>query len=447
MADETAAAPLDVQAFIDAHPLSRHHLLVFLLCFLVMGVDGFDMAVIGYVAPALREEWGLTPDRLAPLFAAGLAGLTVGSFVIGPLADRIGRRPVALLSILLFGLLSLASAAAPSLFALVLLRFLIGLGLGGAMPNAYTTAAEFCSAALRARLVAPVGCGIPLGGVFGGLIAAPVITGYGWRALLVLSGLLPLVLVVLLWRLLPESPRYLALAGKDPGAIVCTLQRLAPGERLAGRSFHVPERRLSGVPVRQLFDRALAGGTACLWIAAFLTLLVVFLLTNWLPTLFRGAGASLQQASFATALYLAGNTLGALLLGYAMDRLNPHRVLAVAFIAASVGLCIVGRTASWALLAPALLVTGTGTGGSMTGINILSAGFYPTASRATGVAWTLALGRIGSVVGSVAGGVMLSAGWRLPMLFGSMAVPVLAAAASLVAMDLWRRRRRAGDGA
>jgi MFS transporter, AAHS family, 4-hydroxybenzoate transporter len=139
----TADEPIDIQRFIDARGLSHVQVLLLVLCFIVVALDGFDIAAIGFIAPALRTEWGTTPAQLAPLFGAGVFGLMIGAFAFGPLADRLGRRAILALTVLFFGMASLASALSPSIGMLTLLRFVTGLGLGGALPNAITLASEY----------------------------------------------------------------------------------------------------------------------------------------------------------------------------------------------------------------------------------------------------------------------------------------------------------------
>ena len=173
---------IDVQQFIDSHKLSGAQLRLILLCFLVVAVDGFDTASIGFIAPAIRAEWALRPAQLAPLFASGLFGLMLGAFAVGPIADRHGRKAMLILSMAFFGVASLLSAFSPNLTVLIALRFLTGLGLGGAMPNAITLTSEYCPQPRRSSLVTLMFCGFTIGSAFGGIVTSQLIGGYGWRS-------------------------------------------------------------------------------------------------------------------------------------------------------------------------------------------------------------------------------------------------------------------------
>lgn len=423
---------LDVQEIINANPLSALQKRVILLCFLVVAIDGFDTAAIGFIAPALKGQWGATPAELAPLFAAGLFGLMAGAFVFGPLADRFGRKPVLALTTVFFGLATLASAFAPDIHTLTLLRFVTGLGLGGAMPAAITLTAELCAEQRRSTLVTLMFCGFTIGSASAGLAASSVVATFGWPGLLILGGVMPLALAAFLFLALPESPRYLATRGAEPSRIVAILSRMTPDD-LAGATFARPV-KAPGSPVGQLFKDGLATGTLLIWAGFFMSLLVFYLLSSWLPLLITTAGFSMSKASLMGATLATGGTVGAILIGRLMDRFEPHRVLAAAYLVAGGFVILLGNAVAtpW-LLVLAIFGAGFGVAGAQVGINALAAGYYPTASRATGVSWANAVGRTGSVLGSMTGGVLLSFGWDLATVFAAAAVPAFLAALAMFA--------------
>jgi len=435
---------VDVQALIDTHPLSAVQKRLLLLCFLVVAIDGFDTALIGFIAPAIRAEWGLAVSRLGPLFAAGLVGLMAGAFAVGPLADRHGRKAMLAASMLVFGLASLASSLSRDLETLTWLRFITGVGLGGAMPTSLTLAAEYCPAARRASLVTLMFCGFTIGSALGGLIAAQVLEGYGWRPLLVGGGGVPLALAPILWWTLPESVRYLLATGAEASRIAVVLAKTAPNAELGGTVFagataaHVS-------PVRQVFSGGLMGGTLLLWLAFFMSLLVVYLLSNWMPTLIqRSTGASLSHAALIAAMLQVGGTIGAIVVGRLMDALNPHHVLGAAYAVGAAFILLISMTTAmpW-LMGLAVFGAGFCVSGGQVGANALSAAFYPTSYRATGVSWANAIGRSGSIVGSLLGGWMLALGWGVTTVYALVAIPALVAAAALLILGANERRRHA----
>jgi AAHS family 4-hydroxybenzoate transporter-like MFS transporter len=430
---------IDVQEFIDARPISAVQWRLVALCFLVVALDGFDVAIVGHIAPALRAEWGLGVAALGPLFAAGLFGLMIGALVVGPLADRYGRKAMLIASVVCFGAASAVSALSNDIVTLNLLRFLTGLGLGGAMPTAITLTSEFCPSRRRSSLVTIMFCGFTLGSAIGGLVAAQVVTSYGWRPLLIAGGIAPLALAPVLWWAMPESVRYLA--GRRDGApkVTAILRRLAPGADLEGATFTGSHERQQS-PVRALFAPTLRAGTLLLWLTFFMSLLVVYLLSNWMPTLIQRSGLSLRGASLITATFQVGGTVGAIALGWLMDRLNPHQVLGVAYLAAAAFVTMMGlaTTTPW-LMTLAVFGAGFCVSGSQVGANALAAGFYPTACRATGVSWALGIGRGGSIAGSLVGGLMLTQGWGLGTVYGLVAIPVSIAGAAILTLGVSNR--------
>ena len=276
-------------------------------------------------------------------------------------------------------------------------------------------------------------CGFTIGSASAGLAASSIVSSFGWRGLLVLGGVLPLALSPFLFALLPESPRFLASRGADPARIRAILQRMVPGADLAGAQFTRPV-KAAGSPVSQLFRGGLGFGTLLIWTTFFMSLLVFYLLSSWLPLLITSAGFSMEKAALMGATLAAGGTVGAILIGRLMDRFDPHKVLALAYLLAGGFVVLLGNAVQqpW-LLVVAIFGAGFGVAGAQVGVNALAAGFYPTTSRATGISWANAVGRTGSVIGSMVGGVLLSFGWELPMVFAAASVPALLAALAMFA--------------
>src|SRR5207244_8902009 len=222
------ASPIDVAEFIDQQPVGGFQIRLLLTCAAVLFLDGFDTQAIGYVAPSIAKEWGMTRGALGPVFSAGLFGLMIGALLFGPLADRIGRKKIIIFSTLAFGLGALATAFVQDVNALLAIRFLTGLGLGGAMPNAVAMTSEFNPRRRRATMVMIMFCGFSVGAALGGLLAAALIPHFGWRSVFVVGGIAPLLLVPILALRLPESVRFLALTGHANERVAELLRSISP---------------------------------------------------------------------------------------------------------------------------------------------------------------------------------------------------------------------------
>ncbi|AYQ91915.1 MULTISPECIES: MFS transporter [Burkholderia] len=429
----------DVQRWLDAQRFSRFQFAIATLCFAVVALDGLDTALIGFVVPALRGDWHPSTTAVTLLVASGLAGLAIGAFFAGPLGDRIGRKRLLTGSVLGFGLFSLLSAIAPNITLLTLCRLLTGVGLGAAMPNAITMTSEYSPRSRRALVVTTMFCGFTFGSAAAGFVAAHVIPRHGWHAMFVIGGVLPLALGLLMLVALPESIRFLIHRQAPADTIAALLRRISREAPDAGHRFVVDEPAgLAGrSPVAQLFAPALKFGTLALWCVFWMNLLVVYLVTNWLPSLFRDAGFDLAQAAVVTAMFQLGGTVGSVLIGRTMDRRNPYAVLAGAYGAGI--LCVL--LVAWRyqeLLSLSLGIFGVGfaVAGSQTGANALAAGFYPTGSRVTGVSWALGVGRLGAIAGSFIGALLIASAIGLSSVFMLLIVPIACAAAAIGVMGL-----------
>lgn len=423
----------DIQTFINEHPFSRYQWMILVLCFITVALDGFDTAIIGFIASDLVQEWGVQKSALGPVMSAALVGLAFGALTAGPMADRIGRKKVLVLSILVFGGFSLLTAFANSLNQLALLRFLTGLGLGAAMPNAATLMSEYAPERKRALLVNLMFVGFPIGSSLGGFISAWLIPHYGWQSVLVLGGVMPLMLAVVLIFLLPESARYLVVHNKSQTHIAAILRRIAPlpeqSRIVLNEPGQVKEKSALGV----IFSPRYLVGTLMLCLTYFMGLLIFYLLTSWLPLLIRETGASLSQASIITALFPLGGGIGVLIIGALMDKLNPNKVVAVGYLLTGLFVCLVGfSTSSLLLMGVMVFIAGTIMNGAQSSMPALAAGFYPTQGRATGVAWMLGLGRFGGILGAFSGAFLMQAELSFRTIFMLLAIPALLSALALM---------------
>lgn len=419
---------VDVGALIDRNSIGPRQWLILILCGICMVLDGFDVQAIGYVAPAILQDWGIEKSAMGPVFGAGLFGLLIGSLVLSVVADKVGRRPVLVWSTFFFAVSMLVTPLATNVWQLAVIRFITGLGLGAIMPNAMALCGEFSPQRRRVFVMMMISAGFTMGAMMGGLLSAIIIPALGWKAVFYIGGAIPLVigLMMLIW--LPESVQFQALKGTPDERILAEVRRIFPHENVPQNArVRRPERAPSGAPVAKLFSDGRKAGTFTIWAFSILNMIGLYFLANWLPTLARSSGLDMQQAVLLGTVLQAGGTLGTLLMGTLIDRFGFKPVMLAGFATAVVSVASIGHLAAgtMGLLFAAVFVAGFTVIGGQPAINALAASYYPTELRTTGVGWSLGVGRIGSVIGPVLGGWLIALQWSQANLFHAVAVPSL----------------------
>ena len=436
---------INVQRLLDERRLTPAQWGVFALCFLTVLLDGFDTAAIGYIAPSLIKAWGVSRPALAPVLSAALLGLAAGALSAGPLADVFGRKRVLVGSVSLFALAALASSQSGDLSQLTLWRFVTGIGLGAAMPNAVTLTSEYCPTRRRALLTNLMFCGFPLGAALGGFLAAWLIPAWGWPSVLVVGGVAPLVLAVLLALALPESIRHLVARRASGQRIRQMLERMTGPLPPEAQHFSLDEDEPAGGDTRQglalVMSPAYRLGSLLLWLTYFMGLVIFYALINWMPILFKDAGLDPRSATLMAALFPLGG-IGAVFSGWLMDRLDATRVLAVAYALTAVSIWAIGQSAGHGgALVLAVLVAGVLMNTAQASMPALAAGVYPTRGRATGVAWMLGIGRFGGIAGSFLVAELSARQVGFAGVFTTVAMAGVLAALALLGKSLHERAR------
>ena len=264
---------VNISDVIDEAPIGSLQILTMVLCGLVAILDGFDTQAIAFVAPVIAKQWNVDTSAFGPVFGSGLLGLMFGALIFGPIADRFGRRAVIIWSTVIFGIFAIATVTVDSIYTLIAMRFLTGIGLGGAMPNIIALTSEYAPARRRATLVTLMFCGFPLGAVLGGLVSAPLMQRFGWQSVFYLGGFLPLVLAPVLWTFLPESIRFLVSSGAKKEQLDRTLLGLYRGrpEQIQTNLVLRDDDPSRSALVTRLFKEGQAPGTTFLWIIFFQT--------------------------------------------------------------------------------------------------------------------------------------------------------------------------------
>jgi len=412
----SADRAVDIAELLDGGSWSRYQKLLIALAALAIIFDGFDIQILGIAIPSLIREWHVARADFGPVLAVGLAGMAIGGALAGQCGDRWGRRTALIGSVTVFGLATIGTAFIHGLAGLTVLRFLTGMGTGGAVPNATAFAAEFAPRRWRATAVKLTLVCVPLGGMLGGVLATWTLPRFGWRGLYAIGGVLPLLFAAVLRALLAETPRFLA---RRPGrwpelsGLLRRMGHKAPdGARFEDRAEPQGVKRAS---VRALFSPELVRETTGLWMAFFFCLGSIYLVFGWLPAMLTSRGLDIATASSGLAVYNFGGVLGVLMWAALVTQFGSRGPLllgAVACAGSALALLVAPIQASgdhWTLMAW-LGINGLLANALQTSMYALAAHVYPTSVRATGVAYAATLGRIGGLVSSLIGASFIQAG-------------------------------------
>jgi MFS transporter, AAHS family, 4-hydroxybenzoate transporter len=411
---------------------------VAIFCALAQGFDGYDINAIGMAVPSLSQVWHAAPSSFAITFVMSNVGVMVGALACGPAGDRLGRKPVILTSLLFLGVFSFASAYAASVDTLAGLRFFTGIGIGALMPTTVALVSDYSPERLRAVVTMAIFCGNPLGGFLGGQLIAQLLPLHGWTVIFHIGGILPLILfaVLLIW--LPESPRFmLAHRHRSSHALrVYAALGIDPDAASASGSAHQVD-VATGNTIVALFTEGYALRTVLFWVMFFCSLLSLYLIGFWLPTVLHLEGLTPADAVFSSSLYSAGGVLSVLAIGPLTQRFRIEPVLSACL---ALGIVVIAGVAlgnlPYLLLLATIFLMGVCVIGGQCGINGLAAARYPARMRNTGVGWALGVGRLGGIFGPALGGLLLSSGWRPPHILLCSCITAGIAALCVVLLQL-----------
>jgi MFS transporter, AAHS family, 4-hydroxybenzoate transporter len=397
----------EVGTLIDTRALNARQVSIIVLCGLVVLLDGFDLQTMALAVPSLTQEWQAESAAFSFALSAALIGMLLGSAVVAPLGDRIGRRPVLIGGMIAVGAGSLLTGFATDPTDLSIWRFVTGLGLGMSLPNATALTSEYVPLRSRVLLISLMYCCVALGALIAGFVAPALIDAFGWRSIFFVGGVLPLAIAVILALAIPESLRLLVARRPGDPRIPLIAARFLPGVDPATLVAHTTE-RVDKPNVLSLLTRAYRARTILLWLTFALNLFILFVLVSWLPSVLSDAGWTRAQALRGSVMNQAGGIVGGLLIAWLIDRgrVMPAMIggyLLVA-IALSLFLAVPSTVPSWVTL---LLLVGAGVSGGQVALNAMSVLFYPPPLRATGSGWANTLGRVGALLAPFAGGLVL----------------------------------------
>jgi AAHS family 4-hydroxybenzoate transporter-like MFS transporter len=374
---------------------------------------------------------------MGTIFSSTLIGLMVGYLALSPLSDRFGHRRVIIVSTFFFGLCTLLTIMATNVPELLALRFLTGLGLGAAAPSAIALTGEYSPKRLRASFVLAIYCGFSLGFVAAGFAAGALLAPFGWKSLLWVGGIAPMVLAVLLFFVLPESLAFLARRPEDRGQLCAILRRIDPALEANVNSMPVAAQgHVRRAAIASLFKDGYTTGTLLLWLTFFLNLAAFYFMQSWLPAVLGKLDYPMQMIVWMTSLSTVGGIVAAFFVGPAMDRIGPYLSLGVLYLFGAVSMVFTAASLSaapWVLMTAVFFGGFCVSGGQKSAI-ALGAVFYPGTIRSTGLGWALGIGRLGGIAGPAVAGVLIGAGWLPANLFYLAAVMMLCAGVAVFTM-------------
>lgn len=417
----------DIRALVEHGEITSTQVTVFVVCIIMNMLDGMDVLVIAYAAPALAADWSIGPETLGTIFSAGLFGMTAGAIFLAPIADRIGRRRMVITCLIIMGSGILLTAFARSEGELIFLRFASGLGIGSMLATVATIAAEYAPNRNRNFIMSFVLSGYPIGAVLSGLAAASIIPEYGWRAMFIVAGFATLVTLPVVWGLLPESLDFLIKTRPTDA--------LDKANRILKRMGHEAVSELPPAPedikeasLSELFKHGRKMPTVWLWIAFFTSFVTLYFLTSWIPKLASSTGLSMRLAIYAGTVFNLGAVFGIITQGYLSQKFGLRKVISVFLAGTALLMWIFGYVSeSWVILLLFGLI-GYGIQGGFVGFYTIAARLYPTEVRNTGIGWGIGAGRTGAIVGPKVGGTLIAMGLSLTANFMIFSIPLIIAA-------------------
>ena len=406
------------------------------LCALINMLDGMDVLVISFVAPALASEWGVSFQALGLIFSAGLAGMMIGCVVVAPLADVFGRRPVVIAGLGVMTIGMIGSGLASGVTMLGLCRGVAGIGIGTLLASIAALASEYAPPGRRTVAVGLFQAGYPLGAVLTGFVTIWALPLIGWQAVLIGAGLFSAVLLPVVVLMLPESLSFLE--RRQPRGALARINALRGRMAMPLLAALPPSSADDGkVKLSRLFADGMWRPTLTLWLATLLSFTVLYFVTSWIPKLSIEAGLAEDQALFAGAIFNLGGLVGATSIGLLAARLPIGRLIRVFLAAAAVLMMVFSQPMPLVAALGTAMLIGLTLQGGFSGFYSLAALLYPAEVRSSGIGWAMGVGRGGSILGPIVGGFLLEQHYPLWIVFLCFAVPLAVAGglASVIAVS------------
>ncbi len=416
---------------IDNAKFGRFHWILLSVCALIIIFDGYDLVIYGVVLPKLMASWNLSPLQAGAMGSYALFGMMFGAFIFGPLSDRIGRKKVIALCVILFSLFTFINGFARDVLEFGVCRFIAGLGIGGVMPNVVALMTEYAPKKIRNLLVTIMFSGYSVGGMLSAGLGMWLVPDFGWSSVFFVA-IIPLLLLPVILKILPESPGFLS-RGNQAYRLAGIVKQLNPAfNSQSDDQFVYPLEQSNSTTLVGLFKDGRALTTMMFWVAFFMCLLMVYALGSWLPKLMNQAGYPLGSSIMFLMVLNIGAIFGAVGGGWLADKFNPRSVLTVFFILATVSISLLGFKSSAFMLNLLVAIAGATTIGTQIVLYSYVGQFYPLKIRSTGIGWASGVGRTGAILGPMLGGTLLSLQLPIAYYFYAFAIPGVVACIAIL---------------
>lgn len=409
---------------------NRFHFSLLAWCFVIIMFDGYDLVVFGTVVAQLQQEWSINSAEAGVIASYGLFGMMFGAIILGILADRFGRKKVTAIAVILFSLFTFLCGTADNPTSFSVYRFLAGLGLGGIMPNVIALLTDYSPKKIRSMVVSIVLCGYSVGGMLAPILGIVMMPSFGWESIFYFAGL-PILLLPLMYKQLPESAVYLAKKGRKE-ELFKILKKADPQFTYNDNDEILYTSQVeSKVPVVGLFKEKRALATIMFWVAFFSCLLMVYGLNTWLPKLMIEAGYGLTSSLGFLVTLQGGAIVGTLIIAYLCDKYGSKKMLVPMYASGAIALVLLGFGGNTLYIYFLVAIAGAATIGSQNIVQAYVSQYYPPLMRSTALGMASGIGRMGGMMGPILGGVLLDASLRIELNFLAFAIPGLIAAIAL----------------
>jgi MFS transporter, AAHS family, 4-hydroxybenzoate transporter len=413
---------------IDNSKMSNFQVTIVAICFILNMNDGIDVLIVSFSGSDIIKEWGLSKAEMGYVFSMGLAGMTLGCFLIAPLADKIGRRKVFIIALILISGGMLAVSVCNAYWQLLIFRFLTGLGIGGILPTMAATASEFSNNKFRDINVALIQAGWPFGAIFTGFFCAYALPNFGWRFAFLFAGCISSLMLLLVIIFMTDSLDFLS--KKQPIKAFQKINILLKKMNYEAIS-SLPEKPIlqAEVSVKALFEFEYKNSTLKLWVAAFFGFMTLYTLMSWVPNIAKEAGLPFEMATYVGIAMNVGAALGSGTLGIFSAKFGLKKtVFSFLLIAVSIMLIYGNITLTTAFIFILIFLIGIFVQGGFNGLWPILSRVYPTEIRTTGVGFAMGIGRFGAILGPTLFGILADKGFEIATLFSLFSLPLLVTA-------------------